>query len=164
MYQEEAYRSGLGQTYDRETRLREIANGTSGYDGGIDRSNGLEKDEGSLPYELFDSSTEAMRHAEDYIKSCVIKDVETYGVEQMCDVEFVLDRALIAYGSELSDTSFKVEVAVAEYLGSLANELLAPEAVEVSEEDVEVLFAEIAQHLEAIDERISVEQNELIRL
>ena len=164
MYRDEINNRGLGLTYDQEVLSRQVANGVSGYTGDFDRSNGLENDKGQIPYELFDSSTEAMRKAESYIKSCVAKDIDEYGAEQMCDVEFVLDRALIAYGVELSDTPYKMEVAVAEYLASLANELLAPEAVDVSEADVEVLFSEIAQHLVTIDERLLKEENELVRL
>ncbi len=159
MDQDHLYHRSLGMTYDIERAHAEIANGTSGYDGGYDRSNGLENDQnaGELPYALFDTAVESERNAAQYVSDCVSRDLKLYGTEQMLDVDFALDKAMIAYGVELADTSYHLETAVAEYFGSLAEVLLNTDDDEVSAKDIEIFFTETAEQLAALDELVTAQ-------
>ena len=99
-----------------------------------------------------------------YVRSRVESDISEFGPQRMTDVDFALDRALIAYGVELTDTPVRLEVVVAEYFGSLADIFLDPKTDTISEEDVETLFRDIVGRLRTIDERIFEDENELVSL
>jgi len=156
MYTDEVYNRSMGLRYDPARIHHEVDNGVVGYDGELDRHNGLENDEqsGELPYKLFDEASEAGEKAAAYIQQRVEEDVAEFGGKKMSDVEFALDRAFISYGVEFADTSYPMEVAVAEYFGTLANVLLDSKRHNFTPEEVEVIFADITSRLTALDQQV----------
>lgn len=153
--------------YEPEEVQAIVANGTAGHTGNFDRSNGFENDEGALPVELFASHQELVAHAEQIMAERVARDIEEHGADTMLDVEFALDRALIAYGVDFSDTPYHLEAAVAEYFGALANIMLDPEhseiedaevveaIIELTPEEIEEKFTEITERLQHLDDYVA---------
>lgn len=106
----------------------------------------------SAPTEAMELSWETYNPEEvvQAIDASVAKDIDTYGVPALLDIEFAAGRAFAAYDLYVSDTSFPVEEAVAEYFATLTNKALEVETVTVAE--VEKMIVEITRFVADADE------------